>query len=194
MLERFVALGSVPLLALGLLLAGFGLPIPEDMILLAGGAVSHRAGVSPWLVLPTLYCAAMAGDSLVYLLARRYGDPLLSGRLFRWLATPKRRNRVRRLFARHGARAVFVGRHLSGLRTVVFALAAIEGVSFRSFVFWDALGGFVTVPVVFGLGYLGSAHLAAVEADLARVEHWIALGAALVLSTGWFLWWRRKNP
>jgi membrane protein DedA with SNARE-associated domain len=193
-LERFLDFGSIPLLVLGLLLAGLGLPIPEDALLLAGGALAHRTSASPWLVLPALYLGAIGADVLVYVLARRYGDALLSSRLLGWLATAKRRERVRRLLERHGSRAVFVGRHLSGLRTVVFAVAAIEGVPFRTFLFWDALGGLVTVPVVFGLGYLGSAHIAAVEADLAHFEHWVGLGAALALSAAWFLWWRRRNP
>jgi len=193
-LQRLVEIGSLPLLVLGLLLAGFGVPIPEDALLLGGGALAHRGDLPWWLVLVVLYLAAIGADAVVYALAKRYGDALLSSRLFRWVVTPARKNRVHRLFERHGSRAVFVGRHLSGMRTVVFALAAIEGVRFRTFLFWDALGGLITVPVVFGLGYLGSRHLATVEADLARVEHWTLLIVALGASAAWFLWWRRQNP
>lgn len=194
MLERFVEIGSIPVLVLGLLIAGLGVPIPEDILLLAGGALAHRGHVPWWITLSAMYLGAIGADVLVYALARRYGELLLTRRLFRSLATPPRRARVRRLLSRYGARAVFVGRHLSGLRTVVFAVAAIEGVPFRTFMFWDALGGLVTVPLVFGLGYLGSAHLAAVEADLAHLEHWLALVGAVGLTVSWFLFWRRRNP
>ena len=36
MLERFIELGSLPLLVAALVLAGFGVPIPEDVVLIAG--------------------------------------------------------------------------------------------------------------------------------------------------------------
>ena len=193
MLERLVQFGSVPLLVVALLVAGIGVPVPEDAVLLAGGAVAHRSGMAWEVLLPLLYSSALAADLLVYLLARRYGERFLSRRWASWLVTPTRRARVQRLFARHGARAVFVGRHLSGVRTVVFALAAIEGVPFWTFVFWDALAGLVTIPVVFGLGYLGSSHLAAVAAGLARAEHWVAFGAGVLAFVAWGVWSRGRR-
>ncbi|MEZ4339470.1 MAG: DedA family protein [Sandaracinaceae bacterium] len=194
MLERFIALGSLPLLVLALLLAGLGLPLPEDVALLSGGVVAHLGAAPWWVALPVLYVSAIGGDALLYALARRFGEPLLSHAPFRWLLTAERRERVRGLFARYGSRAVFVGRYLAGLRGVVFALAAIEGVPFRTFLLWDALAGLVTIPLVFGAGYLFSAHVAAMEADLARAEHWIAAGAALTALVVWtIVRWRRRR-
>lgn len=45
MLERLIAFGSLPLLVVALLAAGLGVPLPEDVVLLAAGVVSHRAAL-----------------------------------------------------------------------------------------------------------------------------------------------------
>jgi len=194
MLERFIALGSLPLLVAALVLAGFGVPIPEDVVLIAGGALAHQSRL-PWeVVLVALYVGAIGADCILYGLARRYGEQLLSRAPFRWILSSERRTRVRRLYAEYGARAVFVGRHLGGVRALVFAMAAIEGVPFRVFLLWDGLAGLVTVPAVFGLGYLFSSHVSAVAQGLARAEHWVLFALALAAGAGWLVWrWRRAR-
>lgn len=192
MLERLIAFGSLPLLVVALLAAGLGVPLPEDVVLLAAGVVSHRAALPWWVVLVTLYVSVLGSDSILYVMARRFGEPLLARRPLRWLVTPRRRGQVQTLLARHGGRTVFLGRHLGGLRTIVFALAAIEGVPFVTFLLWDALAALITVPSVFGLGYLFSAHVAAVEAGMARTEHWLmALGGLIAL--GGYVVWSKKH-
>jgi len=194
MLERFIELGSLPLLVALLVLAGFGVPIPEDVVLIAGGVLAHQSRL-PWaVVLVALYAGAIGADCILYGLARRYGEQLLSRAPFRWILSGERRVRVRRLYAEYGARAVFVGRHLGGVRALVFAMAAVEGVPFRAFLLWDGLAGLVTVPAVFGLGYLFSSHVSAVVQGLARAEHWVLFALALAAGVGWLVWrWRRAR-
>jgi len=194
MLERFIELGSLPLLVALLLVAGLGVPIPEDVMVIAGGVLAHRTAL-PWpLVLLALYAGAIGADCLLYAMARRYGEGLLARAPFRWILSSERRVRVRQLFAHYGARAVFVGRHLGGVRALVFAMAAIEGVPFRIFLLWDAVAGLITVPFVFGLGYLFSAHVSAVAQGLARAEHWALFALALGAGAGWLVWrWRRAR-
>jgi membrane protein DedA with SNARE-associated domain len=193
MVGRLILVGSLPLLVLGLLIAGLGVPVPEDPLLLAAGVLCHRTAYPSWLVLPVVYASAIGADCGLYALARRFGEPLLLRRPFRWFVTKQRREHVRALFTRHGAQAVFIGRHLSGLRTLVFMLSGIEKMPFAKFLLWDGLAGLVTIPAVFGLGYLFSSHVAAVEQGLARVEHWAAAVAGLAALLGWVLWSRRRH-
>lgn len=67
---------------------------------------------------------------------------------------------------------------------------------FSTFVVWDALAGLLTVPAVFGFGYLFSSHVAAVEEGRARAEHWIAGAVGLVALVAWGVWSlrRRRTP
>lgn len=199
MLERFIQLGSLPLLVAALLVAGLGVPIPEDVVLIAGGVLAHRTeqlrGSVAWeSVLALLYAGAIGADCILFTVVRRNGEALLGRAPFRWLLTADRRARVRRLFSEYGARAIFVGRHLGGVRAVVFAMAALEGVPFRVFLFWDALAGLFSVPFVFALGYLFSSHVSAVAQGLARAEHWVLLALGVLSLLGWLFWrWRRRR-
>lgn len=180
---------SLALLVLGLVVAGLGVPIPEDPLLLLAGALAHRGPPASALVaLAAVYAAVITADCGLYFLAQRFGDGLLSRRPLRWIATPTRRGRVRELLGRYGAQAIFFGRHLAGVRAVLFVIAGAEGVPFRKFLLFDALAALLTVPLVFGLGYAFSNHLAQVEAGVARAEHWLLAAAGVVVLGGLAIW------
>lgn len=164
-------------------------------MLLAAGALAHRGTTLPPLaVFASVYCAAIAADCGLYWLARRFGDALLSKWPLKWLATESRRSRARVLLSRYGAHAIFWGRHVAGVRALVFVLAGIERVPFRKFVLFDALAAMITVPVMFGLGYFFSTHLRRVESGLARAEHWLLAVAGVGLLVGIVLWRFRGRP
>ncbi len=194
MLDDFFAKASLWMLALALAIAGLGIPLPEDPILLAAGALTHRTPtLSPATALIVVYLATIAGDVGLFLLARHFGKTLLTRRPLCWLATPARRQRVQRLLDRRGAQAIFVGRHVSGLRAVLFITAGIEGVRLRTFIMYDALAGLVSIPAMFGLGYFFSSHLARVEAGIAHVEHWLMAAGSILLLAFLLYYSLRKN-
>jgi len=188
MLDKLLASGSLPLVVAGLVASGLGLPLPEDPLVLSAGVLAHRTALPAWLLLPVAFGAAVAADCVLLLLARRYGEDLLQRKPLRYLATPSRRERVSALFAKHGPRAVFFGRHLFGLRPLVFAVAGMEGMPLSTFLLWDAFAAAVTIPLVFLLGFFFSAQVALVEADLARAEHVLGLVLGVLLLMAWLTW------
>ncbi len=174
-----LAHGSLALLLLLLLVAGIGVPVPEDLVLLAAGALSHRSGVSLLLSIGVCYLGVLGGDSLVFWSGRRLGTALFERRLFRKLLTPARRRRIEGMFERRGPVVVFVARHMAGIRAPVFALAGMHGMPYRRFLFWDALGACVSVPVMTVLGFVASQHIEQVVHGVHRVGHWVAALIAL---------------
>ncbi len=186
MLRGFAAHGSLTLLVLGLMAAGFGAPIPEDPILLAAGALAHR---SPSLPVPyvfaLVYGSVISAYCGLYFLGRRFGDALFSRWPLRWIATPARRQRARQLLGRYGAQAIFWGRHVAGVSSLLFVLAGSERVPFRTFLLFDALAALITVPVVFRLGFAFADHLA-------RVEHWLIAGLGVALFAAIVVWSVRR--
>lgn len=102
-------------------------------------ASQHRLQIA--LVITFAAAAAIVGDNLGYIVGRRGG---------RWLLQrpgPFARQRLHVLktgepfFARHGPKAVFLGRWILGLRTWASWLAGAGRMRWRSFAFWNALGG-----------------------------------------------------
>lgn len=193
MLQELIAKGSISLIVVGLLASGVGAPFPEDGLLLAGGVLTHRNELEWWGVLTTLYVTVLAADSLLFTLGYLFGEPMLARRPLRWIVTPQRRERVTRLFARHGALAIFLGRFVLGLRAVVFVIAGVERVRPRVFLFWDGVAALITVPVIFGLGYTFHSQLDVVRAYMANTQYAVA-GMFLLGVSSWAVWrWRKRR-
>lgn len=163
-----------------LLFGGLGLPLPEDVAVLSAGVLVHRGAVAWWIALPLVLAAVLAGDSILFLLARRLGPKALERPLFRRLLPPARHEHLEDLYRRYGGRLVFFARHVAGLRGAVFALAGMNRMKMRRFLAWDALAAVIGIPLTMAVGYFGSAHVDRVRAGVDRAEHWVALALALL--------------
>lgn len=177
---------SLGLIFVGLVGAGLGVPLPEDLALLAAGALAHRTPLPLALVVAVCAAGVLLGDVVLFLGARRLGQAAFERPLFRRLLPPARRARLEVLFAKRGAALVFFARHLAGIRAPVFALAGIQGMPLARFVTFDVLGLCISAPVMVGLGYVFSSHLDELRAGVVRMEHAV-VGAAVLGLCGYVL-------
>ncbi|NUO53128.1 MAG: DedA family protein [Polyangiaceae bacterium] len=181
MLDLLLRHGSLALCFLALVAGGLGIPLPEDAVLLAAGAMSHRGVVPIYLAVPVCMAGVLTGDIVLFTMARRLGPAVFERRFIKRLVTPARRVRAEEFVARRGGVAVFVARHVAGLRAPVFATAAINGMPLGKFLLWDAMGLMISAPAVLGLGWWSSEHVELVHRGMARVEHWVLFGVAIAV-------------
>jgi membrane protein DedA with SNARE-associated domain len=119
-----------------------GIPLPGETALITAGIVASRGHLSIEVVVLVAAAAAILGDNVGFAIGRRYGRRLLA-----WKGGPFARHRRRLLeigepfFDRHGPKAVFLGRWVSGLRITAAWLAGANRMSWPTFTFWNALGG-----------------------------------------------------
>lgn len=146
----------VPLMALAFaetgLLAGFLLPADT---LLVGAGILVAAGALPipvWLSLTALTVAAAGGDQVAYLIGRRLGPRLQSGRRAR-VVTPERLDAARALLDRHGTKAVVLARFVPLARTLTPVLAGVAGMDRRRFAALNLAGAAAWAVLMFGGGY-----------------------------------------
>jgi membrane protein DedA with SNARE-associated domain len=172
---------------------GVGVPVPEELTQLMAGALAHDGILDLRLALPVVWAGIVTGDAVLFLLARRHGPRLLSGRAARRVMTPERRQALERHFARHAFLTVAVARHTGGLRFPAFALAGASGVRLRTFVAADALSSLVSVPLVVGAGYVLWHHLGRARRDLRIVELAILAAVALAIAIAAIVR-RRRRP
>lgn len=181
--------GSIALVVLALIVAGLGLPIPEDIMLLAAGVLVHRGEVSYAGALAACAFGVFVGDTIIFLIARRLGPSALERRPLNLLVTPARREKIEHMFERYGNVIVFMARHMAGLRAPTFAMAGMHNMSLFKFWLWDGLGLCVSAPVVIGIGYWLADNLDEAKSYLQNFEH-VVLGVIAVAIVG-FLVWRR---
>ncbi len=165
----------------GLIAAGLGVPITEDIYLLASGVLAHRGVVSLPAIFVVCVVGVIVGDILIFTIARRLGKAAYSRALFARLMPPARRERIEALIDRRGGLIIFGARFVAGARMPIFAIAAVHGMSFARFLAWDIAALVFSAPLVIGVGYLFSNEIAAVAAGLGSARNWILLGVICVV-------------
>jgi len=147
-----------PLLLLAVMAESSGVPIPGETALIAAAVLASQGKLQIEFVIPLAAVGAIVGDNIGYQIGRHGG---------RWLLErPGRFQRQRLLaldngeafFERHGPKAVFLGRFVLGLRVWASWLAGATHMRWRSFFFWNALGGVCWATAIGLLAYfLGDA-------------------------------------
>lgn len=183
-----------------LLLCGLGLPVPEDVVLIAAGALGLIDGRSWVFVSAVMYVGVMMGDSTIFLAGRYFGGRLRSARWFQRFFSEAKQNRVEALFDRYHSAGLFIGRFLPGLRAPLFFTAGSMKIRYWSFFLYDGLAALVSVPVFVWLGYwlwrkFGT-DLEQLQLALGRTQSY-ALMVTLVLAglmlLGLIRWYRRTK-
>jgi membrane protein DedA with SNARE-associated domain len=189
-IEQFTYGGIV----LALLLGGLGAPIPEELPVLAAGALAREAVVRWWIALPLCIVGVLAGDVALYWAGHHWGERLLRWRIVRLVLTEARERRLLAAYRCHGAKIVVVARHVVGLRPAAFLTAGIARLPFWKFLLVDAGAACVGVPLSFGLAYFFTDRLRGILEDVHRVERWLAaLGVVAVAAWLGVLAWRKSR-
>jgi membrane protein DedA with SNARE-associated domain len=185
--QFFVEQGSYGLMLAALLIAGLGLPLPEDIVLISGGILIQRGVTSIWATVTICVIGVLVGDTTLFLLARRAGPAMYRRKFIAKVLPPARRAKLEGLFAKYGGLVIFCARHVAGLRAPVFAVAAIHGMSLWRFLLWDTLALGVSLPVVMYLGWLFADSIEQALDNVATVEHYIliAVFAVILLVAAW---------
>jgi membrane protein DedA with SNARE-associated domain len=164
-----------------LLLCGMGLPIPEEVTLLAAGYVASTGAFSPWTVSAVAVAGILLGDSFMYYIGRRWGRHAAEGPLRR-LLTPERLARAEEGFHRRKNLFLFSARFITGVRIVAYFTAGMLRVSYWRFLVLDTLGAFVSAPsLVFAAWYLGTyLEMEDIERIVKHYRSWLFLGVLVL--------------
>lgn len=139
-----------------------GLVIPSETAVIVGGVLASRGNLSLPLLAGLVGVAAVAGDSMGYLIGRRFGEAIQHSRAGQWVGTA-RWDRAHAYVQSHGAWAVVLGRWVGVMRALVPATAGMVRLPYRRFLTANVLGGVIWVAGVLALGYLAAGSITAAQ-------------------------------
>ncbi len=177
----------------GIAIESSGIPFPGETFLLVGAATaagSNRLQIE-WVILAAI-SGAILGDNLGYLAGKKLGRPLLKkiGPILHF--SEKKQAYLESYFEKHGAKTVFTGRFIALLRAWAAFFAGMNGMPYRTFLIYNALGG-ICWAVTFGLlGFFFGSNLPLLEKWLGRFSY-VALGIVIVGVVAFFIYRKRKE-
>jgi len=141
---------TVILLENGILPAAF---LPGDSLLLLVGVLAAKGTINLFGVIALLTAAAAIGSWLGYIQGRWLGN---AGIVKNWLShIPEHyHQRSHLLFHKHGLAALFIGRFLAFVRTLLPTLAGISGLDAKRFMFFNWMSGFLWIAILVAIGYI----------------------------------------
>jgi membrane-associated protein len=187
-LSGWVALTVIGALVFGETAVFLGFVLPGETAAVIGGVLASRGHLSLPALAAVVVAAAVIGPVVGYEIGRRMGDRLFAasspGRIAGGL------QRATSVLRARGGLAVFLGRFVVFLRAVMPAAAGAARVPYRTFLFYNVVGG-----LIWGVGYclLGYAAGSAYSAIESRVGAGLAIAVAAIVVAGLAVWAVRRH-
>lgn len=148
-----------PIIFVVVALAYIGLPIPLNAFLLVMGALTSNNTFNIYILVPTVAIMAILGDTFGYYLGKRFGSHIVNRYTKKLGLTELRLEAVDGILAKYGSLYIFITRWLiTPLGIPVNIMAGIREHSFKSFLFWCALGEFIWSLIYIWLGHFFGAN------------------------------------
>ncbi len=172
---------------------GLGLVLPIDTLVIGAASLSAIGELSAPAVIAVVFVGAVIGDSIGFLIGRRFG-PAITAKLDGHLGIDDARvAQARAFFERWGMWAVAIGRVLPVVRFLVVILAGDLGLPYRRFIVADCIGVAAWLTMHFTFGFVVGTSVDALGGpkDLligGAIGITVVLGAFLT-----YRWWRHRH-
>ena len=192
-LVAWLAEHGYPIIFLMLLASGLGVPVPEDVPLIAAGILADNGGLP--VPLASLACGVfvLARDSIVFFLGRRFGVAFFENRWARRIVSQETVHRAERHLEQRGALVVFVGRFLPGFRAAVFFAAGASKVKPATFLVMDFLAATISLPFFIWIGFKFSQNLPRIQELVSQFRAGSLLVVGGVAAVVLWRWWRSSR-
>jgi membrane protein DedA with SNARE-associated domain len=180
--------------------SSFGLPLPEEVVLITSGTVAYLSlaeaaetgmppTMNPYVIASVCFFAVLISDVLVFTLGRKYGLRLLRRGPMKRLLSESNLQKVERWTRSYGPWACGIFRFTPGIRFPGHFMCGALGITYTRFLTVDGLAALVSVPSqVLLIAFYGDAIL--VYFKTFKV---VLIVAAVVAFIVWYILRRRRK-
>lgn len=158
--DIIIAVGYVGIATIVFAESGFllGFFLPGDSLLVTAGLLASQGYFNIWALVAIVVVAAILGDSFGYATGRILG-PRIFNKDESWLFSRKNVERTQEFFDRHGKFTIILARFTPIIRTFAPIMAGVGGMHYRTFVFFNIIGGALWGAGLVLLSYFAGAYI-----------------------------------
>lgn len=129
--------------------------LPGDSLLFLCGSLAAIANyhLNIWALLIILIIAAFLGDNTNFWIGEKFGDHILSHPRWRKLIKRENLEKANHFFEKYGSLAIFLGRFIPIIRTIIPFTAGIGEMPRKKFKIFNLIGGITWVTVALMSGF-----------------------------------------
>lgn len=170
-------------------------PIPSELIMPLAGFAAAEGKMSLLAAVLAGTAGSVIGNGVWYEVARAIGSqrirPLVA-RYGRWFGvSAEDMDKAEATLRRHGPVALFFGRMLPAIRTLISIPAGLAHIPRHVFYLWTVVGGLLWVALLTAAGYFLRDQYRKVEAFIEPISYVVV--AAVVGTYLWHLWRTRRS-
>ncbi|MBY0379341.1 MAG: DedA family protein [Burkholderiales bacterium] len=164
-----------------LIACGIGVPIPEDITLIAGGVICALSKTTSHLLHSEIMSlvalgGVLIGDGTMFFMGRRLGPKVTRVPVIRRIITEKIYSEIQAKVLKYGDKILFVARFLPGIRAPIYIMAGVSHrVSYLKFIIMDGLAAIISVPLLVYIGYFFAN-------DLDEILHYVKHSEVVIIS------------
>jgi len=163
-----------------LFFSGLGLPLPEDVPLVAAGVQIARGSMTLFIAGPVAWVAMIMGDSALYLLGYLLGYRVVHFPLIGRHLRRDRLNKCEVWFERWGVWAIGIGRLFAGVRSAIVVAAGTMRFNYAKLLAADSMAAIVSGGGFMFLGFWAGRHSGPVRDIIERYKPYFTLGALIL--------------
>ncbi len=152
-----------------LVIAGLGVPIPEELSIVISGYLVATGRMDFWLTLAVCYAGVLAGDLVTYFLGRYAGRWFLGTPLLRLLLRRRQLAQAQYYYRRYGPRALLLARQAPGIRFPAFFTAGMLKMRLTDFLLFDSMAGLISMPLAYLIAYFWGPRVTQALALIVRI-------------------------
>ena len=126
--------------------------LPGDSFLFALGAIAARGSLDLWVLLTSLFVAAVVGDTVNYAIGRYLGPKVFHGRTSRFF-NRKHLDKTHAFYERYGGKTIIIARFVPIIRTFAPFVAGIGQMGYRRFMSFNVVGGALWIVSMLMAGF-----------------------------------------
>lgn len=129
-----------------------GFFLPGDSLLVVAGLFAAAGKLNLWVMLVSLFVAAVVGDTVGYLSGRKVGEAIFTRPKSRFF-NPKHLKKAHEFYEKHGGKTIVLARFVPIVRTFAPIVAGAANMRYRDFIFYNVFGGLLWITSMLFAGY-----------------------------------------